>query len=116
MREVDPDDSSITADPTINLVAPLHNIDIKHILMGVREELMIYPRLTFSRNIVYRRTHIIVPSLVYSFKLEWRDPYIIFTKGTTRPMKIPIEIEDGLIAESTIDIICAIVEMKRMNS
>lgn len=115
MCETDSNDTAITNDPTINLIAPSHNIDMKHILMAVREDMLINKRLIFSRNIVYKHTDVVVPSLRSRLTLEWKDPYIILTKGVERPMKIPMELEDGMVPESVIDVICAIIEMKRIN-
>jgi hypothetical protein len=88
---------------------------MKHILMAVREDMLINKRLIFSRNIVYKHTDVVVPSLRSRLTLEWKDPYIILTKGVERPMKIPMELEDGMVPESVIDVICAIIEMKRIN-
>lgn len=115
MCETDTDDPTITADPTINLVAPTHSIDIKHILMALREDMTMNKELTFYKDLSYKSIDIVIPSLKSKFRLWWKDPYLFFKKGTERPIKIPTETEDGLIPESTIDIICAIIEMKRLN-
>lgn len=115
MCEVDTDDPAITNDPTINLVAPMHSIDIKHILMSLREDMVINKQLSFYKDLSYKSIDVVIPSLKSKFILWWRDPYIFLKKGSQRPIKIPTDLEDGLIPESTIDIICAIIEMKRLN-
>jgi hypothetical protein len=83
--------------------------------MAIREDITSYQKLVFYKDFSYRNVDVVIPSLKSQFVLWWRDEYLFFKKGTERPIKIPVDLDDGHIPESAIDIICALVEMKRLN-
>jgi hypothetical protein len=109
-----PDDNAFAAEPILNFGIPDNRIDIKVILMSVREDLL-HRKLIFADNFLPKRVDVIIPSLKCPFKIWYQDGHVCFQKGISRAKKIPFEFEDGQIPEKVIDLLCAIIEYNKLN-
>lgn len=114
MPEANRHDKAIAKDPVLNFIVPENRIDIKTIILALREDIL-QRKIQFSRSFLTRKADVIVPSLRSTFHLWYNDGYLCFQKGTLRPIKIPFEFEDGQISEEAIDVVCALIEHKNVN-
>jgi hypothetical protein len=113
--KVNPDDNAFATEPILNFGIPDNRIDIKVILMSVRED-MLYRKLIFSDNFLLKRVDVIIPSLKCPFKVWYQEGYLCFKKGVSRAKKIPFQFdEEGKIPETAIDILCAVIEHGKLN-
>lgn len=114
MSEANRHDKTIAKDPVLNFIVPENRIDIKTIILALREDIL-QRKIQFSRSFLTRKADVIVPSLRVTFHLWYNDGYLCFQKGILRPIKIPFEFEDGQISEEAIDVVCALIEYKNVN-
>lgn len=114
MSEANRHDKTIAKDPVLNFIVPENRIDIKTIILALREDIL-QRKIQFSRSFLTRKADVIVPSLRVTFHLWYNDGYLCFQKGKLRAIKIPFEFEDGQISEEAIDVVCALIEYKNVN-
>jgi len=92
-----------------------NNIDIKVILLAMREH-MLDKKLKFTNDFHVKGSDVIVPSLKNTFSLEYVGDYIIFRNGKFRSHRIPCTFdEDGQVSMEVIDYIVALVEHLQLN-
>jgi hypothetical protein len=83
--------------------------------MSVREDIL-YRKIKFSDNFLENGVNVIVPSLKCSFTIWYQEGYVCFKKGISRAKKIPFDFdEQGKVPETTIDILCALIEYNKLN-
>ncbi len=112
MSEIDRDYTTDPAFSTVVLNIPPLVIDIRVILMSLKYEL-VNMTLGFSNKAEYRY-HIIVPTLRKRFKTSVKDGYLQLST-MNKSINIPLEFEDGVISDKTIDILCACIERWNLN-
>lgn len=115
MQKTDRDDRTIAENALLNIEIPDSTIDIRRVLMSLREDLLI-KRLRFSNSFNLKATNVVVPSLKSSFDLWYENGDILFrTFHTKKKYRIPCEFEDGMISEKTIEIIYRLIEHLELN-
>lgn len=115
MSKVDTDNQTLADDPTINLGVPDYKIDIKVVLMSLREEI-ITEGIRISNREFPKGTNVVIPSIVGPFDIWFENGYIYFRKVYKGKLhRFPCEFEDGLLSERLIDLICAYVEYYKLN-
>lgn len=112
MSEIDPDYTTDTAFSTVILNIPSIGIDLRVILRALRYELL-HTRLAFSYDIKHRY-HIIIPTLKKRFRTRYKDGYIEM-RTASHMVRIPAHIENNELADRTIDIMCAYLELWQIN-
>ena len=112
MSEIDRDYTTDPAFATVNLNIPPAGIDLRIILRALRYELLNY-KLGFSNKPEYRH-HIIIPTLRKKFRTKYKDGYIEIRRRCYM-IRIPAEIENDVISDRTIDIMCAYLESWKIN-
>jgi len=111
MSEINTNDTALTDESAVSLPFRTYGIDLRVILLALRYE-MLHQRVIFSPN----HTHIsdvIIPTLRYKFSTYIKDGNLILT--ARRKVKLPIEIEDGMLSVRTIDILVAYLEKIKIN-
>lgn len=112
MSEIDPDYSADPAFSTVILNIPPHGIDLRVILRALRYELL-HSKLAFSYDIKHRY-QIVIPTLRKRFRTRYRDGYIEM-RTTARMVRIPAEISEQGVSDRTIDLMCAYLELWKIN-
>lgn len=107
MSKVDSDYSAITDDPNITIYHPEPFIDIKVILMALREDL---PRrvLYLSRNENRQRTNVVIPTLNQRIIIYYLNGHINI-RGRNKKYKFPCELESFMVPEWAIDVISKVI-------
>lgn len=113
MSEIDPDYTSEPAFAAVNLYIPPAGIDLRVILKALKFELL-HSKLAFSYDVKYRY-QIIIPTLRRRFKTRYKDGYIEIIRPS-RMIRIPAEIENNALSDKTIDLMCAYLELWKMNN
>jgi hypothetical protein len=113
MSEIDPDYTALADDPAVSLKIPELRIDMKVILLALRYELL-HQKIYFSPRFYMKRSHVIVPSLRYRF-CTWYDDGFIRIKINRTEYKVPCFLDEDVVSERTIDLLCAIIEHKKIN-
>ncbi len=111
MSEINTDDTTFTDDPAINIGIPPYGIDLKVILMAVRDYLL-WEKLQFAKE-AGKTANIIIPTLRESFTTEYVDGYIILNQR--KSYRIPVTFDGPDISEETINIMCACLEKTKVN-
>lgn len=112
MSETDRDYTTDPAFAAVNLNIPPAGIDLRVILKALKFELL-HSKLAFSYDIKYRY-QIIIPTLRRRFRTRYKDGYIEIIRPS-RLIRIPAEIENNAISDRTIDLMCAYLELWKMN-
>jgi hypothetical protein len=114
MSEINPDYTALTNDPSINLELPELRIDIRVILLSLRYELL-HQKIYFSPVFYKKYCHVIVPSLRHRF-ITWYDGGFLYVEIRKRTTKLPCFLDEDMVSERTIDLLCAVIEHKGINS
>lgn len=107
MPKVNSDYSAITNDPNITIYHSEPFIDIKVILMALREDL---PKRTLylGRNENKKRTNVIIPTLNQWIILYYVNGHINI-RGRLKKYRFPCELESFMIPEWAIDVIARVI-------
>ncbi len=113
MSEIDPDYTALADDPSVSLKIPELRIDIRVILLSLRYELL-HQKIYFAPRIYYKWSHVIVPTIKYRFS-TWYDSGFIHIKMHRANYKVPCFLDEDIVSERTIDLLCAIIEHRKIN-
>jgi len=111
MSEITTNDTALATNPAINLGIPPYGIDLKVILMAVRDD-MLYQRLHFTKNHA-QKCDVVIPTLRENFVTRYVDGHIIIKQR--KSIRIPVTFDGCSISEETINIMCAWLESLRIN-
>ena len=111
MSEIDRDDTTDPAFASMNIDWPPAGIDIRRILMALKDEMLIR-KLNFSYKFEYHH-HVVIPTLREKFSIEYKNGYLLLK--AFKKYRIPVEYEDERISDNTIDILCAVIEKLKLN-
>jgi hypothetical protein len=115
MQKTDRDDRTIAENALLNIGIPSSNIDLRRVLISLREDLLIR-RLRFANNFTINATNVIVPSLKSPFDLWYENGDILLkTFHTKKKYRVPCEFESDMISEKTIEIIYRLLEHLEIN-
>lgn len=115
MPKANSDNPTIAEDPFLNIGVSENRLDIKVVLMALREEIM-DSGIRVSNRDFPKGTNVVVPSLTGPFDVWYENDHVIFKRFYYRKQyKLKCEFEDGKISEGIIDILCALVEYYKLN-
>lgn len=114
MQSIDRDHSALADDFIVNQIIPENKIDIRSILLACKWEIL-HGGIYLTNRFIQKRTQCIIPSLKTVIRIWYNDGHIFYKRGEARTLKIPCVLEDE-IPDETIDIICALIEHKKLNT
>ena len=114
MSEINPDYTAITNDPAINFDMPDLRIDIRVILLALRFELL-HQKIYFAPKFHLQYCNVIIPSLRYKFS-TWYDNGFMVVKVGQNTTRLPCFLEEDMVSERTIDLMCAVLEHRQINA
>jgi hypothetical protein len=94
---------------------PENNIDIKVILMALREEIIEHGIRVSNREFP-KGTNVVVPSVTGPFDI-WFEAGNVYLKRfyEKKKYRIPCEFEDEILSEKIIDVLCAYINYFKLN-
>lgn len=113
MSKIDSDYTALADDPAVSLKIPELRIDIRVILLSLRYELL-HQKIYFAPRLYEKRSHVIVPTLRYKFVTWYEDGFMNIHIHRNK-FKIPCFLDEDMVSERTIDLLCAIIEHKKVN-
>ena len=115
VHKTDTDYRAIADEPFLNIGVPENKIDVKVVLMALREEILELGIRVSNREFP-KGTNVVIPSLKAPFDIWYENNAVYFKRYYFKKVyRIPCDLDGSKIPEEIIDVLCAIVEHHKIN-